>query len=227
MAVRRSRGGHRRGVPRARRCRSRAATSVSTTRPTARAILPTPVIGVVGVIEDASQGAWRACFRRPASTSCCSATNRGELGGSEYLKTRPRAAARTAAGAGSRRASARCNGCWSISSSSGLDAIGARLCRRRTGGDAGRVLLRHRRHRRRRVDLDAAARWRRRPTGGDALRRVGVARDRERGAAKICDAVLGGGRGRRRACGAHRTDGRSTPSVSRVDGDRGDRLSGR
>jgi phosphoribosylformylglycinamidine synthase len=50
------------------------------------AILPTPVIGVVGVIEDARHARARA-FHRPGLEILLLGANPGELGGSEYLKT--------------------------------------------------------------------------------------------------------------------------------------------
>ena len=51
-----------------------------------KAILPTPVIGVVGVIEDASKTLSRA-FPDSALDVILLGENLGELGGSEYLKT--------------------------------------------------------------------------------------------------------------------------------------------
>jgi phosphoribosylformylglycinamidine synthase len=51
-----------------------------------RAVLPTPVIGVVGVIEDARKLVLRA-FPEPGLDVILLGVNRGELGGSEYLKT--------------------------------------------------------------------------------------------------------------------------------------------
>jgi phosphoribosylformylglycinamidine synthase len=48
-------------------------------------ILPTPVLGVLGVIEDASKTIGRA-FTRDGAAVVLLGTNRGELGGSEYLK---------------------------------------------------------------------------------------------------------------------------------------------
>jgi phosphoribosylformylglycinamidine synthase len=49
-------------------------------------ILPTPVIGVVGVIEDASRVRGRR-FTQPGAPIVLLGTGRGELGGSEYVKT--------------------------------------------------------------------------------------------------------------------------------------------
>jgi phosphoribosylformylglycinamidine synthase len=51
-----------------------------------RAIYPTPVIGVVGLLEDASRVLTRA-FRGGGDAVILLGEDRGELGGSEYLKT--------------------------------------------------------------------------------------------------------------------------------------------
>jgi phosphoribosylformylglycinamidine synthase subunit PurL len=51
-----------------------------------RAIFPTPVLGVVGLLEDASQTATRT-FKAAGSAVVLLGDNRGELGGSEYLAT--------------------------------------------------------------------------------------------------------------------------------------------
>src|SRR6185436_13310030 len=51
-----------------------------------RAILPTPVIGVVGLLDDASAVVDRR-FRGEGRTVILMGEQRGELGGSEYLKT--------------------------------------------------------------------------------------------------------------------------------------------
>jgi phosphoribosylformylglycinamidine synthase subunit PurL len=51
-----------------------------------KAILPTPVLGVVGVIEDASKVVTRT-FKRAGTSVILLGASRGELGGSEYLKT--------------------------------------------------------------------------------------------------------------------------------------------
>ena len=67
------------------------------------AIYPTPVIGVVGLLEHADRVVQPRGSRSRATRSCCSATDRGELGGSEYLKVVARSRARRAAGARSRR----------------------------------------------------------------------------------------------------------------------------
>ena len=51
-----------------------------------RAIFPTPVLGVVGLLEDASKIATR-CFKRAGAAVVVLGDNLGELGGSEYLAT--------------------------------------------------------------------------------------------------------------------------------------------
>ena len=61
--------------------RSSAATSASTTRPTAAAIYPTPVIGVVGLLDDASKTRSRAGSKRPATPIVLLGGTRAELGG--------------------------------------------------------------------------------------------------------------------------------------------------
>jgi phosphoribosylformylglycinamidine synthase subunit PurL len=50
-----------------------------------KAILPTPVLGVVGIIEDADKVVTRT-FKRAGSAVVLLGTSRAELGGSEYLK---------------------------------------------------------------------------------------------------------------------------------------------
>ena len=66
-----------------------------------RPILPTPVVGVVGVLEDASRVLTRV-FPSAGLEILLLGENLGELGGSEYPEDRARAAARPAARAGSR-----------------------------------------------------------------------------------------------------------------------------
>ena len=85
VAVRRERS--RASARRAARsaCRSPAATSASTTRPTARAIYPTPVIGIVGLLEHADRVVGRR-FQGTGDVVVLLGDGRGELGGSEYLK---------------------------------------------------------------------------------------------------------------------------------------------
>ena len=74
-------------APRAARstCRSPAATSACTTRPTATPIYPTPTIGVVGLLEHADRVVGRR-FQESGDAIVLLGEGRGELGGSEYLK---------------------------------------------------------------------------------------------------------------------------------------------
>jgi phosphoribosylformylglycinamidine synthase len=51
-----------------------------------RAIYPTPVLGVVGLLEDASRTTTRS-FKREGASIVLLGDNRGELGGTEYLAT--------------------------------------------------------------------------------------------------------------------------------------------
>ena len=51
-----------------------------------RAIFPTPVLGVVGLLDDASKTTTR-CFKREGAAVVLLGDNRGEIGGSEYLAT--------------------------------------------------------------------------------------------------------------------------------------------
>jgi phosphoribosylformylglycinamidine synthase len=57
-----------------------------------RAIFPTPVLGVVGILEDASKTVTRA-FKTPGAAVVLLGDNLGELGGSEYLATMHRTVA--------------------------------------------------------------------------------------------------------------------------------------
>ena len=59
-----------------------------------RAIFPTPVLGVVGLLEDASKTRDARVPARRAPPSSLLGDNRGELGGSEYLATAARPGAR-------------------------------------------------------------------------------------------------------------------------------------
>ncbi len=52
-----------------------------------RGVLPTPVLGVVGLIEDADDGRRAGRFAPPATCVVLLGETRDELGGSEYLKT--------------------------------------------------------------------------------------------------------------------------------------------
>jgi phosphoribosylformylglycinamidine (FGAM) synthase-like enzyme len=110
-----------------------------------QAIYPTPILGVVGLLEDASRVLTRS-FRAPGDEVVLLGESRGELGGSEYLKAvhgviqgspprldleRERRAHRAAGLGGGGRAA----------------PVRARLRRRRPGGGARGVRVRHRRDR--------------------------------------------------------------------------------
>ena len=115
-----------------------------------RAIYPTPVLGVVGLLDDASQtrDARRSIGRR-----------RGDRSGRQSRGARrigvPGAAARHGGRRRRRRststASGRCSGCVVDLVRAGLVRVGARLLRRRPGRGAGGMHVRHRRDRRRGV----------------------------------------------------------------------------
>ena len=67
-----------------------------------KAIYPTPVIGVVGLLEHADRVVDAPVPASPATSIVLLGEGRGELGGSEYLKVGARSRARRAAGARSR-----------------------------------------------------------------------------------------------------------------------------
>ena len=107
-----------------------------------RAVLPTPVLGVVGLIEDA---ATRGAARRSSGAGDVVVL----LGESRRRARRQRVSeGRCTAWCGACRprstssARPRCSGCWSTAPRSGLIRVGARLRRGRPRRDAGRVLLR-------------------------------------------------------------------------------------
>ena len=83
-----------------------------------KAILPTPVLGVVGLIEDADTVVRRA-FRGDGDAIVLLGESHDELGGSEYLKVVHGAGEGSAAEAGSDVARPRCSGCWSRASPAG------------------------------------------------------------------------------------------------------------
>ena len=209
-------GGRRASAPRAARstCRSPAATSASTTRPTATPIYPTPIIGVVGLLEHADRVVGRR-FQESGDAIVLLGEGRGELGGSEYLKVvhdlvrgvppaldleAERALQDAARRAGGRAA----------------DAVGARLLRWRPGGDGCGMLLRHR----------AASAPRSRSTGGSrarsraierrggAVRRVGVARRSISVVPDDVTRVLERAAAAKRAGAGHRAD-RRQPAADR------------
>ena len=124
-------------------CRSPAATSASTTRPTASAIYPTPVIGVVGLLEHADRVLTRRFRAIRATSIVLLGEGRGELGGSEYLKAGARARARACRRRSISRRSERCRNCWSRSRTERLVRSAHDCSDGGSGGRARRVLLRH------------------------------------------------------------------------------------
>ena len=127
-----------RGVSRARARRSPAATCRSTTRIRRGAVYPTPVIGMVGIIESLSHvtraGFQRARRRDRAARRADRRAWRQRVSGA-HPRRRRRRAARAAISRPSARSSTRCS-----RRSRRARALGARLQRRRTGRRAGRVL---------------------------------------------------------------------------------------
>ena len=163
-----------------------------------KAIYPTPVIGVVGLLEHADRVVSRR-FQGAGDVIVLLGEGRGELGGSEYLKVvhdlvrgvppaldleAERALQALLVDAGRRAAG----------------AVGARLFRRRPGGDARRMLLRHGRHRRRGLDRRRAGR---RATRTSTSRRRCSASRRRASSCRSCpsDVTTRAASGRRRrAC---------------------------
>ena len=110
------------------------------------AIYPTPIIGVVGVIEDAACTLGRGRSASPAATSCCSGDPDDNLGGSEYLKT----VHGLVAGEAPRLDLTRERALIEVlveAAGAPPHRIGARLLRWRPGGHARRMRVRQRRHR--------------------------------------------------------------------------------
>ena len=112
-----------------------------------KAIYPTPVIGVVGLLDHADRVVTRS-FKASGEMSHCWASTRDELGASEYLKTIHGLVRATAAGTGPRSASARCrtSGC---SGGEPAASFGARLLGRRHSRHTRGEQVRHGRSRRR------------------------------------------------------------------------------
>ena len=144
-----------------------------------QAIYPTPVIGVVGLLEHADRVVASRVSGESGDVVVLLGEGRGELGGSEYLKLVHGLVRGRAAGARPRRASARCRRWWSRWRTSALIrsahdcsdgglAVTLAECCFDTGGIGAEVSIDA-------VEVSAdAARQR----GGRALRRVGVARRR-------------------------------------------------
>ena len=84
VAVRRGRRGHERGVRGARHPGRSAATCSFYNASRGADIHPTPVVGVIGLIDELTDRAAGRALRRRRRRSSCSATTRPELGGSEW-----------------------------------------------------------------------------------------------------------------------------------------------
>ena len=155
------------------------------------AIFPTPVIGVVGLLEDASKTVTRT-FKTAGSAVVLLGDNLGELGGSEYLATMHNLVAGRAPELNLKREAALQTADHQADSRR-LHRIRARLLRRRSGGHAGGMHVRQRRPRRQRRHH----RCRRRAVCDqrDAVRRIGVA-DRALGEQPSDRHGDGGGEGR-------------------------------
>ena len=144
-----------------------------------KAIYPTPVIGVVGLLEHADR-VLSGDSRSRATSIVLLGDGRGELGGSEYLKV-VHGLVRGVPPALDLAARARAAGARSSRSPDDRLIRSAHDCSDGgAGGDARRVLLRHRRASapRSRSTRVAVARDAAAERGGGAVRRVGVARDR-------------------------------------------------
>ena len=122
-----------------------------------RAIFPTPVLGVVGLLEDASKTVTRV-FKTAGSAVVLLGDNLGELGGSEYLATMHNLVAGRAPVLDLKREAA-LQALDRQADPRRLHRVGARLFRRRPGDHARRVHLRHRRP------------WRQRRRHGSGCRR--------------------------------------------------------
>ena len=138
VAVRRGRAGASRTAAWRWASRSPAATSASTTRPATTAIQPTPVVAVLGVIDDVTRRTPAGLRRRRAQLVLLLGETREELVGSEWAHVvhghlgglPPRGGPRRRAGAGR---AARRRGARRAASRR------ARPVRRRAGPGAGRV----------------------------------------------------------------------------------------
>ena len=142
-----------------------------------RPIYPTPVIGVVGLLEHADRVLERR-FKETGDIVILLGEGRGELGGSEYLKTM-HGLVRGTPPALDLEAERALQDLLVGLAERPSHPIGSRLLRRRVCGDTGGVLFRDRRGRG--GSVDRCGRGRRRRTGqrrGGALRRIGVARRR-------------------------------------------------
>ena len=110
-----------------------------------QAIYPTPIIGVVGLIENARSVVSRT-FKQPGDEIVLLGEGYGELGGSEYLQDDSWPGEGAAARARPRQG-ALAHRVADASGRGGAAAVGPRLLGRRRRGHAGRVRIRHRRDR--------------------------------------------------------------------------------
>ena len=168
-----------------------------------KAIYPTPVLGVVGLIEDAGKVLGRS-FKSSGDAIVLLGETRHELGGSEYLKITHRVIAGVPPDI-DLNAEKALQQLLVSASREGLAPIGARLCRRRPRCDPRGVRVRHRRYR---ID--------RRCAGGRCSGRMGTGRD-----AVFGDRFAGCGLGRtREARRAARSRAGTRCARSRDRGDR-------
>ena len=96
VAVRAGRRRHARRVRALRRSHHRRQRRASTTRPTGVGIYPTPVVGIVGMLEDRHSSSPHH-FKEEGDLICCSARRSTSSAASEYLEGDSRARRRTAA----------------------------------------------------------------------------------------------------------------------------------
>ena len=129
--------GHARRLLSARRRRSPAATSASTTSRATRRSGPTPVIGMLGLLEDYRLRVPTA-FPRAGLAIYLLGETFAELGGSEFADAVLGVVAGQSTGARSRTASAPCTTCCTKAARSDCARQRARLRRRRTGDHARR-----------------------------------------------------------------------------------------
>ena len=106
------------------------------------AIYPTPVLGVVGLIEDAAKILGRS-FKASGDAIVLLGTTRQELGGSEYLKVTQRLVAGVPPDVDLRAETALQHFLVAVAREA-IGAICARLRRRRVGGDLSGVRVQHR-----------------------------------------------------------------------------------
>ena len=106
-----------------------------------RAIFPTPVLGVVGILEDATKIATRT-FKTVGSAVVLLGDNLGEIGGSEYLATMHNTVAGKPPVLDLKREAA-LQEVDRQADLGGLRRVGARLLGGRTGGRPGRVHFRY------------------------------------------------------------------------------------